>query len=255
MMIMVHEMIEEDNLGLERARENAREEAMREVERTLDRDLENESYSSSDDGHLFDSEDESTEPTDTESMSEGASTGTVELMSPRPMCYRCEDRGHRKHSHHEVDQTGNTWSCPEGSHRTLVCPSKLPQDLDDREALRRQAEAAHALELVTRGIEQMEKSSDSDEEDDLCLLSAAPISEMTPHTFIADSGASSHMEPSCLGMVDPQPSTYTVKFGTGEAQPVSKVGNRKGQVMQSDGSSTPLTMRTFKCVPNLWTNR
>ena len=117
MMIMVHEMIEEDNLGLERARENAREEAMREAERALDRDLENESYSSSDDGHLFDSEDESTEPTDTESMSDGASTGTVELMTPRPMCHRCEDRGHR------------------GSHRPLVCPSNLPQDLDDKEVL------------------------------------------------------------------------------------------------------------------------
>ena len=77
---------------------------------------------------------------------------------------------------------------------------------------------------------------------------------MTPHTFIADSGATCHMGPSDAGMYDFEDNQSKVRFGTGALQPATKVGKRPSEVIQQDGTKVPLLLQDYKQVPNMWTN-
>ncbi len=89
---------------------------------------------------------------------------------------------------------------------------------------------------------------------DTCLVTPSTIHGMTPHTFISDGGASSHMGPSAEGMVNLVSKKSSVRFGVGDNQPVETVGGRKGQVIQKNGKSQKVTLENFKHVPGLWTN-
>ena len=75
-----------------------------------------------------------------------------------------------------------------------------------------------------------------------------------PHTYLADSGASSHMGPGDAGMYDLTDKKTTVKIGDGKQIPVAKVGKRKGTVTQPDGSEVQVTLKQYKQVPDLWVN-
>ena len=51
---------------------------------------------------------------------------------------------------------------------------------------------------------------------------------MTPHTFIADSGGSSHMCKSPDGMTNLENRTVPVKFGAGRIERTAQIGSHKG---------------------------
>jgi hypothetical protein len=75
-----------------------------------------------------------------------------------------------------------------------------------------------------------------------------------PHTYLADSGASSHMGPGDAGMFDLIDESTTVKVGNGKHLPVAKVGKKKGTIKQADGSEVQVTLKRYKQVPDLWVN-
>ena len=95
-----------------------------------------------------------------------------------------------------------------------------------------------------------------DQGDGVGLVAPENPKGMTPHTFIADSGASSHMGPSAEGMYDFDKSEdpSTIRFGIGKAQEAALVGSRRGTAVQVDGTRTALSLSRYKQVTGLWTN-
>ena len=74
------------------------------------------------------------------------------------------------------------------------------------------------------------------------------------HSFIADSGASSHMRFSQDGMTELEPYVVEVKVGNSESIYSTSKGKFQGTVIQRDGSRTNITLKDVLFVPNLWTN-
>ena len=75
-----------------------------------------------------------------------------------------------------------------------------------------------------------------------------------PNTFLADTGASTHMGHSKAGMFDLEDSPSGVKIGDGKALAASALGKRKSMVVQADGTKVGVTLANYKCVEGLWTN-
>jgi hypothetical protein len=75
-----------------------------------------------------------------------------------------------------------------------------------------------------------------------------------PNTYLADSGASSHMGPGDAGMFDLEDKHATIRVGNGKQLETAKIGKRKGTVIQSDGSEVQIIMKQYKQVPDLWCN-
>jgi hypothetical protein len=79
--------------------------------------------------------------------------------------------------------------------------------------------------------------------------------KLGPNTYLADTGASSHMGPGDTGMFDIKENKSSIKIGDGKGLPVQKVGKRKGIIIkQANGSEIQITMKHYKQVPDLWVN-
>ena len=89
---------------------------------------------------------------------------------------------------------------------------------------------------------------------EVAYLAARRPPDMTAHTFIANTGASSHMGPSADGMINLSSSKTSVRFGVGANHPTTAVGGRKGEIVQLDGTKQNITLENYKQVPALWTN-
>ncbi|MGL4342651.1 MAG: reverse transcriptase domain-containing protein, partial [Lactococcus lactis] len=74
------------------------------------------------------------------------------------------------------------------------------------------------------------------------------------HSFIADSGASSHMRFSKEGMTELQPYVVEVKVGNAETIYSTDRGKFTGTVIQRDGSRSEIELKDVLLVPKLWTN-
>ena len=75
------------------------------------------------------------------------------------------------------------------------------------------------------------------------------------NTYLADSGASSHMGPGDSGMFDlVQKKPCSIKVGDGNILEITKVGKRKGVLVQADGTETEIVLDRYKCVKGLWVN-
>lgn len=74
------------------------------------------------------------------------------------------------------------------------------------------------------------------------------------NSFIADSGASSHMRFSQDGMTSLEPYVVEVKVGNAETIYSTNKGVFKGTVVQRDGTHSEIELRDVLLVPKLWTN-
>jgi len=75
-----------------------------------------------------------------------------------------------------------------------------------------------------------------------------------PHTFLADSGASSHMGHCDAGMFDFTTKSCGVKVGDGKTLTVSKIGKKAGILTHLDGTKMNIVLENYKHVPGLWVN-
>ena len=78
--------------------------------------------------------------------------------------------------------------------------------------------------------------------------------QIGPNTFLADSGASSHMGHCDAGMFDFQEKTCGIKVGDGNVHAVTKIGKKSGILVQADGTQTNVVLENYKHVPGLWVN-
>ena len=77
---------------------------------------------------------------------------------------------------------------------------------------------------------------------------------MSTFTYLADSGASSHMGPGDEGMVDLEDRKLTIKVSNGKVLESVKIGKRLGVALQPGGKSIDICLTKYKCVPGLWCN-
>ena len=78
--------------------------------------------------------------------------------------------------------------------------------------------------------------------------------KITPYTYLADSGASSHMGPGDEGMTQLEDRQSAIKVGDGKVLESTKVGKRLGVAIQPGGKHIDISLSKYKQVPGLWCN-
>jgi hypothetical protein len=86
------------------------------------------------------------------------------------------------------------------------------------------------------------------------MITVVRDSKISELTWIADTGASSHMTNSLDGMFDLQKCNTEIKLGNGKSMKALKQGKYRGIIKQDNGKSITLTLQEVKYVPELWTN-
>jgi transposase InsO family protein len=74
------------------------------------------------------------------------------------------------------------------------------------------------------------------------------------NTWLADSGASTHMGHCDQGMFDVEFDSTPVKIGDGKYLKGTRVGKKRCTVVQKDGSTLDVVLTGYKHVPSLWVN-
>ena len=74
------------------------------------------------------------------------------------------------------------------------------------------------------------------------------------NTWIADSGASTHMGNSDEGMTDVREIDSPVQIGNGKTLRATKIGRKHVTVLSKDGTTTNIVLEDYKYVPDLWVN-
>ena len=77
---------------------------------------------------------------------------------------------------------------------------------------------------------------------------------ITKNTWIADSGASTHMGNSDEGMTDVRIIDSLVQIGNGSTSHATKIGKKHLTVISKDGSMMNVVLEDYKYVPDLWVN-
>jgi len=74
--------------------------------------------------------------------------------------------------------------------------------------------------------------------------------QLGPHTFLADSGTSSHMEHCDAGMFDFQRKSCGIKVGDGKTLAVANIGKKSVVLTHSDGTKMSIVIENYKLVPD-----
>jgi len=74
----------------------------------------------------------------------------------------------------------------------------------------------------------------------------------TPHTWLADSGASCHLTHTDEGMYNVRHINSSIKVGSGKLLIATKIGSMTFRTDQKDGTSATITLHDVKYVPGLW---
>ena len=83
---------------------------------------------------------------------------------------------------------------------------------------------------------------------------AAERDQIRKNTWIADSGASTHMGNSDVGMTDVREINSPVQIGNGKTLQATKIGRKHMTVLSKDGRMTEIVLEDYKYVPDLWVN-
>lgn len=86
------------------------------------------------------------------------------------------------------------------------------------------------------------------------VLMANSTAKFEKHTWVADSGASTHMCNSLDGMFDLQDANLSISVGDGRNMSTLKVGKFKGDVIDSEGKTKTVTLTNVSYVPELMVN-
>lgn len=110
------------------------------------------------------------------------------------------------------------------------------------------------LEMTDDVLTDSAEASDNNEEteDDRAYPSHCnDNSELDETIWLGDTGASTHMTMSLIGMYELKDFKGTVTVGNGEKMQVTKIGTTRGIVVQQDGVRKSTTLRQVKYVPDL----
>jgi Reverse transcriptase (RNA-dependent DNA polymerase)/gag-polypeptide of LTR copia-type len=89
---------------------------------------------------------------------------------------------------------------------------------------------------------------------DSCMLTTDEASNVTPNTFVADSGASAHMVHSKYLLSNFKEDLGTVKIGDNTEVKSLGTGTFKGYHINKDGQEIEVTLQDVLLVPDLWVN-
>jgi len=78
--------------------------------------------------------------------------------------------------------------------------------------------------------------------------------EIQKNTWIADSGASTHMGNSDVGMTDVRKIDSAVQIGNGKTLRATKIGRKHMTVLSKDGKMTDIVLEDYKYIPDLCVN-
>ena len=152
----------------------------------------------------------------------------------------------RKQSGHRGHRTKPNKKKGRRQHRNSRSPKwKAGYSLSKKEQ-----EALKFERLFRMVIRELKKSATRD---DKCFM-ASDVPDFGPATWLADSGASTHMGNSDEGMYDYVDIDEGITIGDGKSLRATKVGKVRRTLHQVDGSTLDIVLEDYKCVPGLDTN-
>ena len=89
---------------------------------------------------------------------------------------------------------------------------------------------------------------------DMDLGSHNQVEPMDASLWLGDTGASSHMTNSSEGMVNQVKINTEIVFGNGQQLKAESIGDKRGLLVQKDGTRTPILLKNVKYVPQLYCN-
>ena len=89
---------------------------------------------------------------------------------------------------------------------------------------------------------------------ELALGNPKEIENMDTSLWLGDTGASCHMTNNLEGMFNRTKVDSGIVFGNGQRLKAEYIGDKRGLVVQKDGSKAPILMRNVKYVPQLYCN-
>jgi hypothetical protein len=92
------------------------------------------------------------------------------------------------------------------------------------------------------------------EDIEILLTSSEGTTGMKSYTFIADSGASTHMRNSTQGMYDLEDHTKAVTIDNSDSMYSKYKGKFKGTIIQQDGQYRDQILEDVLFIPDLWVN-
>ena len=100
------------------------------------------------------------------------------------------------------------------------------------------------------------EDDETEEEDDRVFLETEPVTfgMIKKDLWLGESGASSHMTNSLIGMTDVEDATGSVRFGNSQVLKVMKIGKKARTVVQKDGKKVKVIFAQVKYVPGLYCN-
>jgi hypothetical protein len=112
----------------------------------------------------------------------------------------------------------------------------------------------HSIEKCFKKQNDEKKESAGIAEAVLCCYDTITKGKVNKDTFIADTGATSHMKHSKNGMTDLEPYEVEIKVGNNQVMKSKARGTFHGMVIQSDGSTLNVKLTEVLYVPDLWVN-
>ena len=189
-------------------------------------------------------------------------------------CYGCDKFGHKSQLCPDKDKDGNAARknsvpprtvcnyCKKEGHWKRECPELAKKKKSKDSAHSAKEEDDYDVVLASTEFENnpycvlIDDTEDKEEEDDRVFLETEPVTfgMIEKDLWLGDSGASSHMTNSLIGMTDVEDATGSVRFGNSQVLKVTKIGKKAGTVVQKDGKKVKVVLAQVKYVPGLYCN-
>ena len=149
--------------------------------------------------------------------------------------------------------------CKKEGHWKRECPKLEKKKNSKDSAHSTQEEDEYNVVLACTKFENnpycvlIDKDDEKEVEDDSVFLETEQVTfgMIDKDLWLGDSGASSHMTNSLIGMTDMENANGSVRFGNSQVLKVKKIGKKAGTVVQKDGKKVKVILAQVKYVPSL----
>jgi len=144
--------------------------------------------------------------------------------------------------------------CGKVGHKGADCFS-LEKNKDKKEKyFKRLKDKRRKGKKNNKSKDKKQDTSDNNEDDTEIVLMANGLTNFQRNTWIADSGASTHMCNDISALYDLKETNQVISIGDGRKMLVTKTGKLRGEIIDENGKSKIITLTNVSFIPDLVVN-